>query len=248
MSYAIEITNLTKKYPKAAFYSLQDMNLKFPKGVISGLLGPNGAGNTTTISILCGLVKADSGTARILGLDSEKDNAAILKKIGVVTQQVALYPLLSARENLNYIGRLYHIPKLELRQKIDSLLDKFGLLANADKQVKHFSGGMKRRCNIIAALLHDPELLILDEPTAGVDIHSRTMILDFLKEYNQAGNTILYTSHLLEEAERLCSYVAIVDAGKCIVQNELNLLKQEVPGVNNLEELFLHYTGRSLRE
>lgn len=248
MSYAIEITNLTKKYPNAEFYSLQDMNLKFPKGEISGLLGPNGAGKTTTISILCGLIKPDGGAAKVLGLDVAKDNAAILKKIGVVTQQVALYPLLSARENLYYIGSLYAIPKAILNKKIDNLLDRFGLLSNADKQVKNFSGGMKRRCNIIAALLHEPELLILDEPTAGVDIHSRTMILEFLKEYNQAGHTILYTSHLLEEAERLCTNVAIVDGGKCIVQNKLELLKQSVPSVNNLEELFLHYTGRSLRE
>src|SRR5690606_21029703 len=145
-----------------------------------------GAGKTTTISIMCGLVKADSGTVNVMGMDAAKEQSTILQKTGVVTQHVALYPLLSARESLNYIGSLCKIPKRARQQKIDSLLERFGLLPNADKQVKHYSGGMKRRCNIIAALLHDPELLILDEPTAGVDIHSRTMILDFLKEYNAA--------------------------------------------------------------
>lgn len=248
MEYAIEISDLTKKYPNAEFYSLQGMSLKFPKGQISGLLGPNGAGKTTTISIMCGLVQAESGLAKVLGMDVTKDSKAILKKTGVVTQHIALYPVLSARENLNYIGSLYKIPKKERQNQIDALLGRFGLLASADKQIKNYSGGMKRRCNIIASLLHAPELLILDEPTAGVDIHSRTMILDFLKEYNANGNTILYTSHLLEEAERLCTNLAIVDNGKCIVQGEINTLKQQVLGVNNLEDLFLHYTGRSLRE
>ncbi len=248
MDNAIEISALTKKFPNAAFYSLQGMNLSFPKGEISGLLGPNGAGKTTTISVLCGLVKADSGQAKVLGMDVAKDSAKILRKTGIVTQQIALYPLLTARENLNYISKLYNIPNKTRKEKIDFFLERFGLIANADKQVRHYSGGMKRRCNIIASLLHEPELLILDEPTAGVDIHSRTMILDFLQEYNKAGNTILYTSHLLEEAERLCKNVAIVDGGKCIVQDNIESLKKQVAGINSLEELFLHYTGRSLRE
>lgn len=248
MEQAIEISNLTKKYPNAEFYALQDMNLKFPKGKISGLLGPNGAGKTTTISIICGLVTADSGSVKVLGMEMPQNSSNILHKTGVVTQRTALYPLLSARENLDYIGSLYKIPKKQRSAKIDMLLERFGLLPNAHKQVKNYSGGMKRRCNIIAALLHEPELLILDEPTAGVDIHSRTMIIDFLKEYNAGGNTILYTSHLLEEAERLCSNLAIVDNGRCIVQDEIPVLKRQVEGVNNLEDLFLHYTGRSLRE
>ncbi len=248
MDNAIEIRDLNKKFPNAEFYSLQGMNLSFPKGEISGLLGPNGAGKTTTISIMCGLVQADSGHVQVLGMDVAHNAGSILKKTGIVPQQVALYPLLSARENLNYIGSLYQIPQKVRKEKIAYFLERFGLTANADKQVRHYSGGMKRRCNIIASLLHEPELLILDEPTAGVDIHSRTMILDFLLEYNAAGNTILYTSHLLEEAERLCKNVAIVDGGKCIVQDNIDALKEQVPGIHNLEELFLHYTGRTLRE
>lgn len=248
MEYAIEISGLYKKFPNAEFHSVKNMELKFRKGEISGLLGPNGAGKTTTISMLCGLVKPDSGQMRVLGMDVATHQTQMLQKIGVVTQQIALYPLLSARENLNYIGSLYNIPKKERKERIDSLLERFGLIANADKQVKNYSGGMKRRCNIIAALLHQPELLILDEPTAGVDIHSRAMILDFLHEYHQAGNTLIYTSHLLEEAERLCTSVAILDNGSCIVQGDIETLKQQVPGIRNLEDLFMHYTGRSLRE
>lgn len=248
MEFAIEIKNLDKKYPQAEFHSVKGMNLSFPKGEISGLLGPNGAGKTTTISILCGLVSGDNGDISVLGHSSPKEISTILHKTGVVTQQIALYPLLTGRENLNYIGSLYKIPNKKLRARTEELLERFGLSASADKKVQQYSGGMKRRCNIIAALLHEPELLILDEPTAGVDIHSRTMILDFLKEYNAAGNSILYTSHLLEEAERLCSYVAIVDEGRCIAQGPLEKLKSEVAEVRNLEELFLYYTGRSLRE
>lgn len=248
MEYAINISDLYKKYPHAEHNSVDGLNLQFPKGKISGLLGPNGAGKTTTISIMCGLVAADSGSVQVLGMNAATDIHKILQKTGIVTQHVALYPLLSAWENLVYIGGLYNIPQKQLHDKIAFLLERFGLQNSAKKQVKHYSGGMKRRCNIIASLLHDPELLILDEPTAGVDIHSRTMILDFLREYNEQGHTILYTSHLLEEAERLCTEVAIIDDGKQVVQGSIDALKAQVPGTNTLEDLFLHYTGRSLRE
>ena len=248
MEYAIEINNLRKHYKGAEHPSLDGLSLNFEKGRISGLLGPNGAGKTTTISILCGLVGADSGSATVLGLNAATAKNQILRKTGIVTQHVALYPTLSGFENLMYIGDLYEIPTSKLKSKINDLLERFGLQQNAHKLVKNYSGGMKRRCNIIAALLHDPELLILDEPTAGVDVHSRTMILDFLLDYNATGKTILYTSHLLEEAERVCSQVAIVDLGKLVVQGSVDELKASIEGVKNLEDVFLHYTGRSLRE
>lgn len=248
MEYAINIIDLYKRYPHAEFNSLDGLRLCFPKGKISGLLGPNGAGKTTTISIMCGLVTPDTGTVEVMGLNARTQMHRILQKTGIVTQQIALYPLLTAWENLMYIGGLYNIPKPQLQDKISFLLERFGLLQSAHKKVKHYSGGMKRRCNIIASLLHDPELLILDEPTAGVDIHSRAMILDFLQAYNEEGHTILYTSHLLEEAERLCHEIAIVDNGKLVVQGAIDTLKNQVAGIHTLEELFLHYTGRSLRE
>jgi ABC-2 type transport system ATP-binding protein len=248
MPYSIEIKDLYKHYPGAENIALQGLSLSFPKGIIAGLLGPNGAGKTTTISILCGLVRQDSGSARVLDCDSSMDILEIKQRIGVVTQQIALYPQLSALENLEYIGRLYRIPKAKLQQKITLLLEQFGLTTNAHKRIHQYSGGMKRRANIIAGLLHDPELLILDEPTAGVDVQSRTMILDFLKHYHEAGNTIIYTSHLLEEAERICHEVAIIDEGRLIAQDSPERLVQQAEGCQNLEEVFLHYTGRTVRE
>jgi ABC-2 type transport system ATP-binding protein len=248
MQYSIELQQLRKHYPGAENTALQDLSLCFNKGMIAGLLGPNGAGKTTTISIICGLIQQDSGTARVFGLDCLHDIATIKQKIGVVPQQIALYPQLSARENLEYIGRLYRIPYRELRKKIMNLLGRFGLDAHTHKRIHQYSGGMKRRANIIAGLLHDPEMLILDEPTAGVDVQSRNMILDFLKQYNEQGNTVIYTSHLLEEAERICQEVAIVDEGRLIAQDSPGNLVAKAPGCKNLEDVFLFYTGRTVRE
>lgn len=248
MPYSIQIEDLRKHYPGAENVALQGLSLRFRKGIIAGLLGPNGAGKTTTISIICGLVQQDSGTASVLGLDSRHDIVAIKSKIGVVPQQIALYPQLSAQENLEYIGRLYRIPARPLKEKIAFLLERFGLDSHSHKRIHQYSGGMKRRTNIIAGLLHEPEILILDEPTAGVDVQSRNMILDFLKHYNEEGKTIIYTSHLLEEAERICHEVAIIDCGKLIAQDTPQNLVQQADNCNNLEDVFLYYTGRTVRE
>ncbi len=248
MQYAIKIDRISKRYPGAEKAALQALQLSFKKGSIAGLLGPNGAGKTTTISIICGLILQDEGIVTILDLDNKKDTIAIKYKIGIVPQQVALYPQLSARENLNYIGRLYKIPQKILDNRIDDMLERFGLSPHRNKRLHQYSGGMKRRANIIAGLLHEPEILILDEPTAGVDVQSRNMILDFLKQYNEDGKTIIYTSHLLEEAERICDDVAIIDEGKLIAQDSPSELIRRASGCSNLEEVFLYYTGKSVRE
>lgn len=248
MNYSVEIEDLHKHYHGAENKALQGLSLRFQKGIIAGLLGPNGAGKTTTISIICGLVKASSGSAKVLGLDCQHDIIEVKKKIGVVPQQIALYPQLTGWENLEYVGRLYNIPSKVLKEKIEHLLKRFGLENQARKRIHDYSGGMKRRANIIAGLLHDPELLILDEPTAGVDVQSRNMILDFLKDYNAEGKTIIYTSHLLEEAERICSEVAIIDEGKLIAQDSPKALVAKAEGCDNLEDVFLFYTGRTVRE
>jgi ABC-2 type transport system ATP-binding protein len=245
---SIEITDLHKQYNGTEFPALRGLSLNFPKGIIAGLLGPNGAGKTTTISILCGIVKPDSGEAKVYGMDTHNELPAIKRLIGVVPQQIALYPELTAHENLTYIGRLYNLRGTELKTKINQLLEQFGLSPNAHKRISRYSGGMKRRANIIAGLLHDPELLILDEPTSGVDVQSRTMILDFLKHYNQSGKTIIYTSHLLEEAERICDEVAIIDEGKLIAQNSPQQLIRQAGNCKTLEEVFITFTGRSVRE
>jgi len=248
MPYSIEIKDLHKRYHGAESKALQGLSLQFEKGIIAGLLGPNGAGKTTTISIICGLVKASSGSAKVLGMDCSHDLFHLKQKIGVVPQQIALYPQLTGQENLEYIGRLYKIPKSILKDKIRHMLHRFGLENQAHKRIHDYSGGMKRRANIVAGLLHEPELLILDEPTAGVDVQSRNMILDFLKDYNAEGKTILYTSHLLEEAERICHDVAIVDAGQLIAQDSPQHLIGKAEGCKNLEDVFLFYTGRTVRE
>lgn len=248
MSYSIEIEQLHKHYPGAEFPSLQGLSLHFKKGIIAGLLGPNGAGKTTTISIICGLVKQDDGRVTVLGLDNKADTLQIKQKIGVVPQQIALYPQLSARENLEYIGKLYKIPGKELKESVEQYLIEFGLINHANKKVGAYSGGMKRRANIIAGILHNPEILILDEPTSGVDVQSRNMILEFITRYNQSNKTVVYTSHLLEEAEKICHEVAIIDQGKLIAHDTTQNLINGTKDCHNLEEVFLYHTGRTVRE
>ncbi len=243
----LQIQQLEKTYKNAAEPSLQGLSLQFSDKSIVGLLGPNGAGKTTTISILCGLVKADAGNAMLLGMDVEKEREAIKSRIGVVPQSIALYPTLTAMENLQYIGRLYGLSTALLKERINHYLQLFGLEKSAHKAIRYYSGGMKRRANIIASLLHEPELLILDEPTAGVDVQSRNMILQFLASYNKLGHGIIYTSHLLEEAQQLCDEIAIIDHGRLVVQGKPTELMQEQQA-QSLEQVFLQLTGSSLRD
>lgn len=246
---SIAVKDLHKTYKGALQPTLEGLSFSFPAGKMVGLLGPNGAGKTTTISILCGLVKAGSGEVHIHELPQDAAHREQIKKIvGVVPQQIALFPQLTAIENLTYFGNLYGLKGKTLRQKVDHYLALFGLEKSGDKEVHKFSGGMKRRANIIAAILHDPALLVLDEPTAGVDVQSRGMILQFLREYNKQGVSILYTSHLLEEAQSLCEEVVIMDEGKLIVQGQPMALIQQNPECRNLEDVFLHYTGHAVRD
>jgi len=248
MSFAIEIKNLRKNYKDAYTPALDGLSLKVEKNLIMGLLGPNGAGKTTCISILCGMIMPDSGDALIFGKDCTKDTIAIRRMIGVVPQQIALFGNLTGWENFLYIGRLYGLSDKRIKNKAKELLEKLGLEKHADKRINRYSGGMKRRANIIASLLHEPELLILDEPTAGVDVQSRAMIIDFLKEYHGQGKTILYTSHLMEEAQKLCDEVMIIDEGKYVVSGSPKELVSKTDSCKNLEEVFLYYTGHSVRD
>lgn len=246
---SILVQDLHKTYKGALEPSLKGLSFSFPKGAIVGLLGPNGAGKTTTISILCGLVGADAGKVQIFDIPQHADNREAIKGlIGIVPQQIALFPQLTAVENLEYFGNLYGLRGKSLRSRIDEYLHVFGLEKAAGKQVRHFSGGMKRRTNIIAAILHQPQLLILDEPTAGVDVQSRSMILQFLRDYNRLGVSIVYTSHLLDEAQTICSEVVIIDEGMAVVQGNTDELIARHPECRNLEDVFLHYTGHALRD
>lgn len=248
MQFAIEVKDIRKTYKGGWAPALDGFTFSVKQNQIVGLLGPNGAGKTTCISILCGLVKPDSGTATILGKDCRTEMTAIRSTIGMVPQQIALLENLTAVENFLYIGRLYGIESGQLSKRIRNLLERLDLDKHANKRIQAYSGGMKRRANIIAALLHEPELLILDEPTAGVDVQSRALILDFLKDYRLLGKTILYTSHLLDEAEQLCDDVVIVDEGKYIVSGTPKDLIKSTPDCKRLEDVFLHYTGRYVRD
>lgn len=247
-SAIIEIQSLSKKYKDADFFSVDNLSMEVSRGEIFGLLGPNGAGKTTLISMLCGLIKPTSGSFTINGYDY-KSNAKIIKKImGVVPQEYALYPTLTARENLMYFGSMYGLKGNDLKQKIEDSLDYLGLLKFADKQIDTFSGGMKRRVNLLAGQLHNPAVLFLDEPTVGVDVHSKNVIIEYLKQVNANGTTIIYTSHHLAEAQDLCSHIAIIDEGKIVIKGTPQEIIEITHDAHTLEDVFLSLTGKQLRD
>ena len=248
MRTIIQITQLSKKYKDAEMYSLNDFTLSIKEGQIFGLLGPNGAGKTTLISMLCGLVKPTSGSFSIDDLTYAKNANEIKKIIGVVPQEYALYPTLTARENLMYFGSMYGLKGENLKEKVIESLDFLGLLKFADKRIETFSGGMKRRINLIAGILHNPKVLFLDEPTVGVDVQSKNAIIDYLKKLNKNGTTIIYTSHHLSEAQDFCTDIAIVDRGIIYAQGTPNNLITLTENARNLEDVFISLTGKELRD
>ncbi|TDX13567.1 ABC transporter ATP-binding protein [Flavobacterium sp. S87F.05.LMB.W.Kidney.N] len=248
MQSIIKIESLSKKYKDADQYSLNNVSLNINEGEIFGLLGPNGAGKTTLISMLCGLVKPTSGHFTIDGLDYQHHSSKIKKIIGVVPQEYALYPTLTARENLHYFGSMYGLKGSDLKDKVIETLDLLGLLKFADKRVETFSGGMKRRVNLIAGILHKPKVLFLDEPTVGVDVQSKNAIIDYLKVLNENGTTIIYTSHHLAEAEDFCTNLAILDRGRIYAKGTPSTLINSVEEARNLEDVFISLTGKDLRD
>jgi len=244
----IEIRDLTKIYKENVDPAINSISLDIFQNEIFGLLGPNGAGKTTTISILCGLFPPSRGNVKIDGFDIRSDLEKVKHIIGVVPQDLALYPTLTAIENLTFFGNMYGLKGKELRDRILYCLKVFGLEKSARKKITSYSGGMKRRVNLIAGLLHNPKVLFLDEPTVGIDVQSRIVILDYLKEINKQGTTIIYTSHYMEEAENLCTRVAIMDRGSIIsIGNPKELLKEH-PEFKNLENIFLYLTGTDMRD
>jgi len=210
----IEARGLTKRY--GAVEAVKRISFAIRRGEIFGFLGPNGAGKTTTISMLSCLLEPSEGTAIVAGHDVVKEPNEVKRRIGLVPQELALYPTLSARDNLNYFGRIYGLRGRELRQRVDEMLVMVGLTERAQAAVKTYSGGMKRRLNIAAGLLHRPEVLFLDEPTVGVDPQSRNAIFEHVERLRDEGVTVLYTTHYMEEAERLCDRVAIIDEGRIV--------------------------------
>jgi ABC-2 type transport system ATP-binding protein len=226
----IEISALTKKYPDADSPAVDGVDLTIARGRVFGLLGPNGAGKTTLMSMICGLLAPDRGSIRFDGIDLARKGGVHHRRIGLVPQDLALYPTLTARENLAFFGGVQGLGGDELRRRIDSCLEAAGLEALADRRVETFSGGLKRRLNLVVALIHEPELLILDEPTVGIDPQSRRFIHDKLKALNAAGLTILYTSHYMEEVEQLCDELAIIDHGRIIARGTLEQILGRLRG------------------
>jgi ABC-2 type transport system ATP-binding protein len=244
MAPILEVDNLMKKY--GDFEAVKGISFTVEEGEVFGLLGPNGAGKTQTISMLTSVIEPTSGTARIGGFDirTQRDQA---KKInGLVPQDLALYPTLSARANLNFFGRIYGLRGKDLKQRVDDVLRIVALTERADQTVEKYSGGMKRRVNIGAGLLHHPRLFFLDEPTVGVDPQSRNQIFESVQQLNrERGMSIVYTSHYMEEVETLCNRVAIVDHGQIIaidtIKNLVALLGGGVIqlGLNQVDEALL---------
>ncbi len=230
----LEAIQLTKTFKNTQ--AVKGVNLYLEKGETVGLLGPNGAGKSTTISMLSSLVKPTSGDVLLKG-ESVKEQPQHLREIlGVVPQEIAVFPELTAYENMSFFGEIYKLPKSELKQRIEEVLTLVGLEQRQKEPVKQFSGGMKRRLNIAVALLHRPEILIMDEPTVGIDPQSRNYILETVKKLNEEkGITVLYTSHYMEEVEFLCQRIYIMDRGEVIASGTKDEVKNILSSEHTIE-------------
>ena len=229
MSEPILIANdLSKSFGE--IQAVKDVSLQVARGEVFGLLGPNGAGKTTTISMLTGLLEPTSGSITVDGLDVEKHTTEVKAKLGLVPQELALYPTLSARQNLLFFGRIYGLKGKDLHRRVDEVLEMIGLTERDNDAIEEYSGGMKRRVNIGAGLLHKPDVLFLDEPTVGVDPQSRNAIFESVEALNRGGMSVIYTTHYMEEAQRLCHRVAIVDTGELIALDTPTALIRSLGG------------------
>jgi len=224
----IRVDNLHKRYGEIR--AVAGVSFHAEAGEIYGLLGPNGAGKTTTLSMLSGLLAPDEGRIVVDGVDLAHDPLRVKAQMGTVPQETALYEELTARENLRFWAGLYGLGGAELTRAVDAALDRVGLAARADSKAREFSGGMKRRLNLAIGLAHRPRLLLLDEPTVGIDPQARQNILDVVRDVAASGTTVIYTTHYLEEAERLCDRIGIIDQGKIIAEGTLDELERRVGG------------------
>ena len=246
-SRIITAVALTKYYGKSEKPSIDNINLTIFKGEKFGVFGPNGAGKTTLISLLCNIIKATSGTIEYTFDNQKKNIKEKLNQVGFVPQDFAFYIELTAKQNLYYFGGVYGMSSNIVKEQTANLLEILGLTSVADKKVKSYSGGMKRRLNLAIGLIHSPDIIFLDEPTVGVDVHSKLTIINHLEELNKKGVTIIYTSHHLKEAEDFCSRVALMDNGKVIALDTVSELIK-INNAANLEELMIILTGKELRD
>jgi ABC-2 type transport system ATP-binding protein len=274
----LQATDLHKSYGATA--AVAGVSLAVSPGEIVGLLGPNGAGKSTTISMICGLVRPDGGTVTIAGEPIGEDASAVKRRIGLVPQELSLYEDLSAIGNLELFGALYGIAGAVLAERMRAALELVGLADHARAKPATFSGGMKRRLNIACALVHDPDVLLLDEPTVGVDPQSRNAIFANIEALRERGKAIVYTTHYMEEAERLCDRIVIMDHGRVVASGTKESLRRMLPATGmhkaeiegliddevlaflaarglavrdadsqgSLEDVFLHLTGKQLRD
>ncbi|HYM23164.1 MAG TPA: ABC transporter ATP-binding protein [Vicinamibacterales bacterium] len=246
----LAINRLRKSF--GTLVAVDDVSFGIEAGRLTGLLGPNGAGKTTTVSMIAGLLTPDRGEVLVAGRKLSGDTDPNKRRIGLVPQDLALYDELSARDNLRFFGGLFDLTGAALGSSIAAALELVGLADRANDRVKEFSGGMKRRLNLAAGILHDPDILLLDEPTVGVDPQSRNAIFDNLEALKRRGKALLYTTHYMEEAERLADRIVVIDHGRVIADDTLTGLQARVGAVGgasaNLESVFLTLTGRSLRD
>jgi ABC-2 type transport system ATP-binding protein len=244
---AVSVQNLGFKYPGQSAPSINNLNLDVPEGERFGLFGPNGAGKTTLMNCMTGLLNYQQGSIKLFGNEVKKNRKKINKSFGYVPQDFSFYQELSPIENLAFFGAWSGMNKQEIKNKSAEILEVLGLTDVCNKQVQKFSGGMKRRVNLAIGVIHSPRILFLDEPTVGVDVHTRQAIISYLKDVNEKGTTLIYTSHQLSEAEELCDRIALMDGGKIIVHGSLSQLLSDHREAG-LEGLFIHLTGTMYRD
>jgi len=240
----IEVAGLKARYRRSDAWILDGLDLCVPQGSLFGLLGPNGVGKTTLVHILLGLVVPQAGRVTIDGLSMPNQQRALAGRVGVAPQSLAFYPSLTVSENLTFFDRMRPTTGAGRSVRIAAALQRTGLQAHVNKRAARLSGGLKQRLNLAIALLGEPPLLLLDEPTVGVDAQSRRFILQTLRELNAHGVTIVYTTHYMDEVQRLCDRVAIMDAGRILICDSLSALLRQA---SDLESLFLRLTGEQLR-
>ncbi len=244
---AVSISNLGFSYPKQSKHCFNNLNLDIPEGARFGLFGPNGAGKTTLMNCMTGLLTYTQGSIKLLGNEIANHKKEVNKLFGLVPQDFSFYQELTPVQNLEFFGAWSGLRSAEIKKRIDYLLDVLGLSDVRNKQVQKFSGGMKRRVNLAIGVINHPRVLFLDEPTVGVDIQTRHAIINYLKELNKNGTTLIYTSHQLSEAEELCDKIAMIEDGKIIVNDSLDTLLAEHKE-DGLEGLYLNLTGKQYKD
>jgi ABC-2 type transport system ATP-binding protein len=244
---AVSVERLAFRYPGSDEILLSNLSLTIAKGESFGLFGPNGAGKTTLMNLMTGVLNPNAGEVKILGHRMGTGSKKVNRLFGFVPQDFSFYDELSPVENMEFFGAWAGLNRKRIKKRTAELLDLLGLEDVKNRQVGKFSGGMKRRINLAIGVIHNPSVLFLDEPTVGVDVQTRHAVISYLKELNENGTTLIYTSHQLSEAETLCRDVALIDSGKIIVEGTLDDLNKKYKK-ENLEDLFLSLTGKDFRD